>query len=302
MVERFQWFLAPGLLLLLISFWAEFPVRPSERTLPLARAKAPAARSAAMQAATLLVTAGLMTFFLPRRAVAAEEPSETIAKPLTTTVARLAGKDALSPEDYSDLAATTVTFGQRVKAAKQQLPENVVRDALQAVDEGESAAPKAADWPKFRRDLQDLMKKDEPPPEQKKDDQKKNQDQKDQQKQDQNQSPDQQKQDQGKSDQQKQDQPKPEQQNQSQKNNQDAFGDMKDQPENKADPKAAPPPKPGTQKVGGQQDKKPTEAMDPALTLPLQKLDQVRNQDSPAKLQQIMQGQQQKTKVNGKDW
>ena len=36
-VERFQWFLAPGLLLLLISFWAEFPVRPRERALPLAR-------------------------------------------------------------------------------------------------------------------------------------------------------------------------------------------------------------------------------------------------------------------------
>ena len=30
--------------------------------------------------------------------------------------------------------------------------------------------------------------------------------------------------------------------------------------------------------------------------------EQVRNQDSPAKLQQIMQGQQQKPKTKGKDW
>jgi Ca-activated chloride channel family protein len=36
--------------------------------------------------------------------------------------------------------------------------------------------------------------------------------------------------------------------------------------------------------------------------MPLQKLDQVRNQDSPAKLQQLMQGPQQKAKSNGKDW
>src|SRR4051812_16752206 len=35
LMERFQWFLAPGLLLLLISFWTEFPVRPRERALPL---------------------------------------------------------------------------------------------------------------------------------------------------------------------------------------------------------------------------------------------------------------------------
>jgi Ca-activated chloride channel family protein len=37
--------------------------------------------------------------------------------------------------------------------------------------------------------------------------------------------------------------------------------------------------------------------------MPLQKLDQVRNQDSPAKLQQLMQGvPPQKTKPNAKDW
>ena len=34
----------------------------------------------------------------------------------------------------------------------------------------------------------------------------------------------------------------------------------------------------------------------------LQKLEQVREQDSPAKLQQIMQGPPQKTKTTGKDW
>ena len=79
---------------------------------------------------------------------------------------------------------------------------------------------------------------------------------------------------------------------------------MKDKKEPKPEPTTSPPPpKPGTQKVGGQQDKKPAEQFDPELAMPLQKLDQVRNQDSPAKLQQLMQGQQQKQpKTNGKDW
>ncbi|MEI6107941.1 MAG: hypothetical protein WCR49_13135 [Opitutae bacterium] len=67
--------------------------------------------------------------------------------------------------------------------------------------------------------------------------------------------------------------------------------------------KPQPPPQPGNQKVGGQQDKKAEEqSQDPELAMPLQKLDQVRNQDSPAKLQQLMQGQQQKPKPTAKDW
>jgi Ca-activated chloride channel family protein len=77
---------------------------------------------------------------------------------------------------------------------------------------------------------------------------------------------------------------------------------MKEPKDQKAPPKP-PPPQPGTQKVGGQQDKKPDEQQqDPELAMPLQKLDQVRNQDSPAKLQQLMQGQQPKAKPTGKDW
>ena len=38
LIERYQWFLAPGLLFLFFSFWAEFPVRPRERALPLGKA------------------------------------------------------------------------------------------------------------------------------------------------------------------------------------------------------------------------------------------------------------------------
>jgi len=228
---------------------------------------------------------------------------DTIAKPLSTTVARLAEKPGLSAKDCSEMAQTTITYGQRVKSTQQHPPENVIRDALQAVDVGEKLDAKAADWPKLRSDLEELLKKEEPPPQDKKyqDKQKQDQQKKDQPQQDQQQ----QNQDQQKSDEQKQ-QDQQQQEQQQQKQNQDAFGDMKDQQDQKKDQPAEPkpqPPKPGTQKVGGQQDKQPEEQnQDPELAMPLQKLEQVRNQDSPAKLQQIMQGQQQKPKTPGKDW
>ena len=80
----------------------------------------------------------------------------------------------------------------------------------------------------------------------------------------------------------------------------DAFGDMKEKqppPAPKAGPPKPPPPS-GTQKVGGQKEKKPdAEPLDPELAMPLQKLEQVRNQDSPAKLQQTHAGAAAKTKA-----
>ena len=302
MIERYQWFLAPGLLLLLISFWAEFPVRPRERALPLGKARGPKPENGGQMAAAAAALILFSVLCSPSSVRGAEgaSPNDTLAKPLTTTVARLAEQGGLSAKDCSELAQTTITFGQRIKSAQQQPPESVIRDALQAVDLGEKLEAKAADWPRVRQELQDLLKKEEPPPEDKKQDQ--DQQKQDQQKNEQqNQDQQQQQQDQQKSDQQKQDEQeqKEQEQKQQQQENKDAFGDMKEPKEQKPQP----PPQPGTQKVGGQQDKKTEEQdKDPELAMPLQKLDQVRNQDSPAKLQQLMQGQQQKPKPTGKDW
>ena len=305
-VERFQWFLAPGLFLLLISFWAEFPVRPRERALPLAAARGQRTEVRAQQ--TAAVTVAIVLLFAvccrPSSAFGAEAPNETLAAPLSKTVARLAEQPGLSAKDCSELASTTVTYGQRMKSSQQRAPERAVRDALEAVDLGEKLDGKAADWPHVRSELEELLKKEEPPPQDKKkqDQDKQKQDQK--QNQQQNQDKDQQQnQDQQKSDQQKQDEQK-QQPEQQQKQNKDAFGDMKDKKDQKAEKKPQPP-QPGTQKVGGQQDKKPEDQLqDPELAMPLQKLEQVRSQDSPAKLQQILQqqGRPQKPVTKGKDW
>ena len=304
LMERFQWFLAPGLLLLLFSFWAEFPVRPRERALPLAGAKGQRTENRGQKTGiAAAVVVGLFSVLCSPSSVRGAEssaPGDALAAPLSKTVGRLAEQPALSAKDCAELGQSTLTYGQRLKSTQQQPLESVIRDALQAVELGEKADAKAADWPKLRSDLQDLLKRDE----EKKDDQKKDKDKQDQKNQDQKQNQDQQQQSQDQqqkqNDQQKQDQQQ-QQQNQQQKQNQDAFGDMKDQKDKKPDQKS-PPPKPGTQKVGGQKDQPPTEQVDPELAMPLQKLDQVRNQDSPAKLQQLMQGPQQKVKSNGKDW
>lgn len=294
--ERYQWFLAPGVLLLLISFWAEFPVRPRERALPLGSSRG---RPITPVAAALFLIF-LVTTTSPS-ANAAEGGQDTLAQPLVTAVARLAENNTLTASDCAELAQTTITYGQRVKTAQQHPPENVVQDALQAVALGEKLAEKAADWPHLRQELEALLKKEEPPPEDKKppDQDKKKQDQQSKQEQKKDQpSP----QDQQKSDQEKSDQPPPAEPPPPQ--DKDAFGDMQE-PKNQPPEKnpAPPPPPPGTQKVGGQQDKKPDDQLqNPELAMPLQKLEQVRNQDSPAKLQQLMQGQPQKPKTKGKDW
>lgn len=305
-IERFQWFLAPGLLLLFISFWAEFPVRPRERALPLGNSTKQKALSSKLRHAAVLAFFLLTAYGLPLTVSAAEAADDTLSKPLTTTVARLADKTALAAKDCADLAQTTITYGQRMKTGQQRPPESVITDALAAVDLGEKADAKAADWPRLRQELEQLLEK---PPEDKKQDQKQDeqqkQDQKNQQQNQQNQnqqnqdSQQQPQQDQQNSEQQKQDQSQ-------QKQQQDAFGDMQDQKEPpKTDEEKEPPqqpPQPQTQKVGGQKEKKMEVPLDPDLAMPLQKLEQVRNQDSPAKLQQLMQGQPQKAPKKGKDW
>ena len=65
-----------------------------------------------------------------------------------------------------------------------------------------------------------------------------------------------------------------------------------------------PPPPQNTQKVGGAPEKKEQapDPIDPNLALPLQKLDQLRHQDSPAQLFQLMEGEKKPAKKTGKDW
>jgi Ca-activated chloride channel family protein len=236
----------------------------------------------------------------------AEEKEMPPAEPLGKLVADYSTRDDLAARDYAEFARTTITYGQRLQSSKKEVPAGPVHDGLAAVEAGRKLDGKAADWASLQRDLEALLKKkEEPPPkeqpQQKKPDQQKEQQKDQQQQQPQNSSPQnqQEKQPPEKSEQQKNDSaPKP-----PPPKEQSAFGDMKDRSAAKSD--QPPPPADPTeqQKVGGTPEKKDGEEdKDPALAVPLQKLDQLKNQDSPVQLYQLMQGNKPTPKKTGKDW
>ncbi len=261
---------------------------------------------------------------------------DALAAPLTQMVTQFSARDQLNAKDYADLAQTTVTYGQRLREAKKPILEGPLRDGLNAVERGEALDPHAADWNKLKSSLQNLLlpppptptpppqnqknqdkKNDQSKDDQKQDDSKNDQSSKDKQSKDEPQQPDKSQQNPSQngrssndsrspSGQNGQPTPTPASQNDAQKNParpQDpssSFGDM-----NK-DPGAAPTPMPAspeTQKVGGATEQNPAEKnTDPALSVPLEKLQQVKEGDSPVRLQQIMRGSKPPAAKQGKNW
>ena len=330
LVERYQWPLAFALLCLVLSFWREFPVRPKPRALRPATAPTSATPAIATAAALLVLFStlgaqlsaqGTPTVTAPRtaaRGVAESDAPPPDTPPPSATLSKIVTRLAATPDrsgrDWAELARETVTWGQRLQSDQQSVAPGPVQDALAAVDAGSALDAKTADWSKLREELTALLKKpdDKKDDQQKQDQDKKNQDKNQQDKNQQDQKKDDQKQSSDKSDpSQKNDQQNPDDKNerkdspdnpdskpQEGKQGQKAFGDMKDQPP------PPPPPEGDTQQVGGNPDKKPADAnADPSLAMPLQKLDQLRNQDSPAKLFKLMQGDQQPAPAKkGKNW
>jgi len=331
LAERFQWPLALGLWCLLVSFYAEFPVRPRPRDLkltphprtppPVPTVPRPLTTAVASLALCSLVIGHWALGITPAKPAASAPASPAGTPPpaseaLAKIIGRVAAAESRTARDWAELGRETVTWGGRLQSEQQPIPEGPVRDALAAVDAGAKLDANTADWPKLREELAALLKKSE---EQKQDQQKqddkdqqdqkdkqdqkdqdqKNQDQKKSDKQDQ--SKDSKDPQQEKSDEQKKQDQQPQDKDDKDKQGESAFGDMK-----KNEPPPPPPPEdPGTQKVGGTPEKKESEQQpaDPSLALPLQKLEQLRNQDSPAHLFQIMEGEKKPaTKPKGKDW
>lgn len=302
LVERFQWALAPALGFLLLSLWREFPVRPVPRDLRLS--PQPAGRATAAKAGAAALVAAVLAGAMPTAAKAAETGAANLGK----IVGRLSQLPSPAARDWAELARETVFWGQRLQSGQQPVPAGPVRDALAAVDLGAALEAGAADWPKLREELEALLQKsDEPPPPP--ENQPQNQEQ---QKQDrQNQDRQQQDQEQGRPEKEKpsdpqsgspgeQEQPDAKPDSPGQPPNQpreSAFGDMQQD--------VPPPPSSETQKVGGAPEPKPGEPAqtDPALAVPLQKLDQLRNQDSPGRLFQLLQGEAKPAPAKGgRNW
>ncbi len=271
----------------------------------------------------------------------AAEGDAALSAPVTEIVGRLALRETPSAADYAELARATATYGERAKDTEQPAPESVIRDALAATTAGEALDPQAADWSALRGQLEALLPKDNPPPpdQQKSDDEKKPDQNKkdssddkngedgseDSQQQDGSGKPkdEQKKNESGESkstDEQQsadgekpsdQDSSKPNSQKKSDSPGQSAFGEMSDE--------TPPPPPPAGQAQSDEQHQSPPSDMqqvggastnastdparlDPSLTIPLQKLDQVKQGDSPAQLFQLLQGPSDQPAPTGKNW
>lgn len=187
--DRFQWLLAPALLLFLLSYWLEFPL------FPLARAHQTRGRRPHRAAAPALAAAlaGLAAWNpsqahaaaadlspSPGSAVAASQPAELPAVDLAATVAELSARPALAPADYARLATDTIGFVAQPNAPRDAQRDGVIDDALAAVTRGEQADAQAADWATLRQQLDALRHPPEAPPAQQQDQQKQDQQQGDQ--------------------------------------------------------------------------------------------------------------------------
>jgi Ca-activated chloride channel family protein len=294
-IERYQWALAPAFLCLLGSLCFEFHSRVRPRVIHAVERRH---RGIPLSALTLLLLPA--TFFLPHnlQAQAAAAPAES---PLFSTVKRLSEKSSLSAADDADFAKRTLEWGQGLQSSQQPVPDGPLRDALDAVTAGSKKDEHAADWSALRRNLETLRAKhDQQKKQQDKKDDKQQQKQNDKQSQDnqdknQEQKQDQQQQQSDQKDQQKQDQ---QQQKQDQQKRESAFGKMdeKKQPEQQPKPEEM-------QQLGGNERKQNAEMEDPSMVLPLEKLEKVKDQDSPGRLFQLMEDTKKPAPAqNKKNW
>lgn len=254
----------------------------------------------------------------------------TLAQPLVKAIAEVCVKDLPTAKDYARIAQSTVDLGRRTLQSKEQIQKEIIASGLDSVDIGEQLDAKAANWPKLREELQSLLKSEDrhspPPQEQPQEQEKENQrnanksgsnqeetqstgnDQESQANKDKQTKSSSQSQDDnsntGQSTSSKDSSSGENSSSQDQQKAPSAFGDMKDShaptkpTHQQVDPL-------DTQKVGGQVSKGSSYGgnEDPNLVIPMQRLDQIRNLDSPAKLFRMMEGPStQPTEKKGKDW
>jgi len=269
-------------------------------------------------------------------------PPPSFEGPLNALIAQLSTQPDIAAQEFAALAQETLTYGQQVLGNGEKPDVGAVHDALDGVDVGESLDPHAADWPQLRADLKKLLEQSQEPPPQDQDQENEdesdeNEDQKDQEKdgEDGDKGDDGEQGEEGKDGEQgengdseskpqdgegegepsesdsenqegqdgeNQDQPEPQPgQNQ---HNESAFGDF-DEPAEAPEPQPQPQPQqpdPGNQKIGGQQTQTQEAQENPELAVPLQKLDQLKQQDSPAQLFQLMQDPTAQPPLNKRDW
>lgn len=166
--ELFAWFIAPSLLLLAVALVREFPAFPR---LPARPPRLPAATARVAPFLLALLAAGLGAPSATRAApsASAPTPAPAPADPLIALVDKLAAADEPAASDFARLADLTASRGEEARASADpgaQIPEGALRDALAAVSAGQTADPRAADWPALRKRLETLLAPPPKPPQQ----------------------------------------------------------------------------------------------------------------------------------------
>ena len=286
----------------------------------------------------LLVSSLSPLAFCPRASAA--ESGDPFAEPLKTVITHIATKESPTAQDWANLAQTTVTYGQHLQNTQQAVPAGPVHDALAAVDAGEALDAHAADWSRFRRELSALKKKPDepktPPPPQQKQPQQQQSQKNDSNQNQQNSQSNPSSGGKSQSDKSQQKQSSQSQKNDAQKNPQDsqpnpssngpsqqnsasspglaqnqqslgpsAFGDMKEPSPQPARPRSQPAEARELQKSAARSRKEPATPQPtiPPFIVPLAKLDQLKQQDSPAALYQLLRGENAPPpQPNGKNW
>lgn len=339
LAERFQWPLAAAFAFFLLSFWREAPVRPKPRQIRLTTRTAALAASGLLSsvfsppssvaaegeapAASAPLTQ-LVTRLASRDDPGARDYAD-LARATVTFGQRTQAAQQPVPESVVRDGLAAVAAGSALDAKAADWP--ALKEQLEAL------------LPPKEQPKQDPPKQDQKQPEQNKSEQSKDEKKDGQNGQSSDQKKDESKQDPSKSDQQKSDSGKPQDpqsaggssspgadlfngeqpppsEKKSDKPGQSAFGDMKKDPppasEGKSElardsePQPAEPPSDEMQQVGGAPSEASTDParQDPALAIPLQKLDQVKQGDSPARLFQLLQepGKSSEPAPKGKDW
>ncbi|HRE04084.1 MAG TPA: hypothetical protein PKX00_00640 [Opitutaceae bacterium] len=247
---------------------------------------------------------------------------DALAEPLVKTVAELSVKVSPTGKDFARMTEATLDFARRKSQAGTGFSQDVVHSGLDAIDAGEKLDPKAAEWSALRKELEAYLNPPEQPPPQQKGESKEpppegqNQEKKENEGESKDSSSESKQSE--KSNEQSKENPsessdssqkppsedpasKPEdgkpdssKEDPSSAKGNSAFGEMD------KNPRPTPPPSPEgkssgadeNQQVGGQQKKEESgdAAHDPQLVMPLQKLEQLKQQDSPAKLFRLMEG------------
>jgi len=186
--ERFQVFLGPALLCLLLSYLMELPVPPHSRKLGAQdrTAKPGEFFQTSSFALPFLFLASILVLAGPVRAAPAVAPRANAAKPsasvpqppsgsgapateeqpeLVRIIGALAEKPEVGAQDYASMAEETLRFASEPTSASKETRASVVDDALAAVDRGEALDPEAVHWKELREKLEALRDQlTQPPP------------------------------------------------------------------------------------------------------------------------------------------